>query len=176
MKKLPIHVKIIIGLVLGIAWAFASSALGWNQFTINWIDPFGQIFIRLLKFIAVPLVLFSIIDGVSGLNDTSALGRMGAKTLGLYLITTVSAITIGLLIVNFIAPGTRIDESQLIKNRISYELWVQNTPGAEIKDGKNLLADPTNQAIAQDLISRGQLNNEPQSVGDKLTLAQQQPR
>ena len=60
MKKLPLHVKIIIGLVLGIIWAFASSALGWNQFTINWIDPFGQIFIRLLKSIAVPLVLFSI--------------------------------------------------------------------------------------------------------------------
>ena len=96
MKKLPLHVKIIIGLVLGIGYAFVSSALGWNQFTINWIDPFGQIFIRLLKFIAVPLVMFSIIDGVSNLNDTSSLGRLGIKTLALYLITTVSSITVGL--------------------------------------------------------------------------------
>ena len=60
LKKLPIHIKILIGLVLGVIWAFISSAMGWNDFTINWIDPFGTIFIRLLKFIAVPLVLFSI--------------------------------------------------------------------------------------------------------------------
>ncbi|MEO1255679.1 MAG: cation:dicarboxylase symporter family transporter, partial [Bacteroidota bacterium] len=71
MKNLPLHVKIIIGLVAGVIYAFISSALGWNQFTINWIDPFGTIFIRLLKFIAVPLVLFSIISGISGLSDIS---------------------------------------------------------------------------------------------------------
>ena len=63
-----------------------------RQFTIDWIDPFGQIFIRLLKFIAVPLVLFSIISGISGLNDITKLGRMGGKTLGLYLLTTVLAV------------------------------------------------------------------------------------
>ncbi len=173
MKKLPIHIKIIIGLILGIGWAFISSALGWNQFTINWIDPFGQIFIRLLKFIAVPLVLFSIIDGVSGLNDTSALGRMGIKTLAMYLVSTVSAITVGLLIVNFIAPGTHIDEEQRIKNRISYELWVQNTPGVEVKDGKNLLDDPKNKGAIDQMISSGLPENQ-STVDEKLSLAQQQ--
>lgn len=91
MSKLALHWKIIIGLVLGIIWAFAASALGWNEFTKNWIDPFGVIFIRLLKFIAVPLVLFSIISGISELKDISKLGRLGAKTLGIYLITTISA-------------------------------------------------------------------------------------
>ena len=89
MKKLPLHVKIILGLVAGIVWAFVSSYLGWNEFTINWIDPFGTIFIRLLKYIAVPLVLFSIISGVSSLTDLSKLGRLSAKTLGMYLTTTV---------------------------------------------------------------------------------------
>ena len=69
LKNLPLHVKIIIGLVLGIIYALLSSYLGWNQFTLNWIDPFGEIFIRLLKFIAVPLVLFSIIAGISSLTD-----------------------------------------------------------------------------------------------------------
>lgn len=173
MNKLPLHVKIIIGLALGILWAFASSALGWNQFTINWIDPFGQIFIRLLKFIAVPLVLFSIIDGVSGLNDTSSLGRMGAKTLGMYLITTVTAITVGLLIVNFVDPGSHIDEKQRVKNRLSYEIWAQKAH-VEVKDGKNFLNDPRYSELVKDLRASGDLEAEQSQVEDKVALAQQQ--
>ncbi len=142
MRKLPLHWRIIIGLVLGIAYSFLSSYLGWNSFTINWIDPFGTIFIRLLKFIAVPLVLFSIISGVSGLPDPSKLGRMGAKTLGLYMMTTVTAVGLGLLLVNTLKPGNYIAEESRIKNRISYEIWVQETSGVSPLDGKNLLADP----------------------------------
>ena len=136
MKNLPLHVKIIIGLVTGIIYAFISSFFGWNEFTINWIDPFGFIFIRLLKFIAVPLVLFSIISGISGLRDISKLGKMGAKTLGFYLTTTVLAVGFGLLLVNLVRPGTHINEDQRIKNRISYELWAQSE-GIEVKDQKN---------------------------------------
>ena len=109
MSKLPLHWKIIIGLFLGIAWAFVSSALGWNDFTQNWIEPFGTIFIRLLKFIAVPLVLFSIIGGVSGLKDISRLGKMGGKTLLFYLLTTVIAVSLGLAFVNIIQPGKYMD-------------------------------------------------------------------
>ncbi|OEK05829.1 dicarboxylate/amino acid:cation symporter [Roseivirga misakiensis] len=142
MKKLPLHVKIMIGLLAGIIWAFASSALGWNQFTIDWIDPFGQIFIRMLKYIAVPLVLFSIISGISGLKDMSKLGRMGGKTLGFYLVTTVTAVGIGLLLVNIIQPGALVDEDSRIKNRLSYESWA-NSNGVEILDGKNFTNDPT---------------------------------
>lgn len=174
MKNLPLHVKIIIGLVLGIIWAFISSALGWNQFTINWIDPFGQIFIRLLKFIAVPLVLFSIIDGVSGLNDTSTLGRMGFKTLALYLSSTVIAITIGLLIVNFVSPGSHIDESQRNKNRIAYELWVQDTPGVEILDGKNYLDDPKYSALVEEMSSNQEAATDQKKVDEKVALAKKQ--
>lgn len=172
MKNLPLHVKIIIGLVLGIGYAFLSSAVGWNEFTINYIDPFGQIFIRLLKFIAVPLVLFSIIDGVSSLNDTSSLGRMGLKTLGMYLISTVTAITVGLLIVNFVDPGSHIDESQRVKNRISYELWAQDA-GVEVKDGKAFLNDPKYKSITDELIASGALE-EQRGVEDKVAVAQKQ--
>lgn len=142
MKKLPLHVKIMLGLVAGVIWAFVSSYLGWNQFTIDWIDPFGQIFIRMLKYIAVPLVLFSIISGVSGLKDMSQLGRMGGKTLGFYMMTTVMAVGIGLLLVNVFQPGKFIDEEQRVKNRIQYEKWVAATDGVEILDGKNYLSDP----------------------------------
>ncbi|MGK7389558.1 MAG: dicarboxylate/amino acid:cation symporter [Candidatus Cyclobacteriaceae bacterium M2_1C_046] len=150
-RKLPLHIKIVIGLVLGIIWAFISSALGWNQFTINWIDPFGTIFIRLLKFIAVPLVLFSIISGISGLTDISKLGRMGAKTLLLYLITTVTAVGIGLVLVNLVRPGDFIDENQRIKNRITYELWVKETTGVEPKDERRFLTDPAYADVVQEI-------------------------
>ena len=142
MKKLPIHVKIVIGLVLGIVWAFLSSFMGWNEFTIRWIDPFGMIFIRLLKFIAVPLVLFSIIGGVSGLRDVSKLGRLGWKTLLAYMTTTLLAVGIGLTLVNIVKPGTHIDDEQRIKNRLSYEVWLQENDIGATQDGLNFLSDP----------------------------------
>ncbi len=142
MKKLPIHVKIVIGLVLGIGWAFLSSLMGWNEFTIRWIDPFGMIFIRLLKFIAVPLVLFSIIGGVSGLRDVSKLGRLGWKTLLAYMTTTLLAVGIGLTLVNIVKPGTQIDDEQRIKNRLSYEVWLQENDIDATQDGLNFLSDP----------------------------------
>ncbi len=78
MKKIALHWQIIIGLILGIIWALLSSTFGWSEFTLNWIAPFGTIFINLLKLIAVPLVLFSIINGVANIGDPSSLGRMGA--------------------------------------------------------------------------------------------------
>lgn len=142
MKKLPLHWKIIIGLILGIIYSFIASFLGWKKFTLDWIDPFGTIFIRALKFIAVPLVLFSIISGVASLPDPSKLGRMGAKTLIAYLITTVAAVGIGLLLVNTLRPGDYIAEDQRIKNRIKYEVWVKQTPGVEILDDKYYADDP----------------------------------
>ncbi|MTI40979.1 dicarboxylate/amino acid:cation symporter [Fulvivirga lutimaris] len=159
MKNLPLHTKIIIGLVAGVIWAFLSSYLGWNEFTINWIDPFGTIFIRLLKYIAVPLVLFSIISGVSSLTDVSKLGRLGGKTLGMYLTTTVIAVGVGLLLVNVVKPGTFLDEEQRIKNRISYEKWVQDTPGVpQPKDGRNFLNDPELRSKVEEVISQKELD------------------
>ena len=155
MKKFPLHVKIIIGLVAGVIYAFVSSALGWNEFTINWIDPFGTIFIRLLKFIAVPLVLFSIISGISGLSDISKLGRMGAKTLGFYLLTTVIAVSLGLLLVNTVKPGTHLDEEQRIKNRISYELWA-DAEGVEMKDRKDFLVNPKYADLVEEMSGQSQ--------------------
>jgi Na+/H+-dicarboxylate symporter len=150
MRKLPLHWKIIIGLILGIIYSLISSYLGWNKFTQNWIDPFGTIFIRLLKFIAVPLVLFSIISGVSGLPDPSKLGRMGLKTLIAYLITTITSVGVGLFLVNTLVPGSYINDAQRTKNRIKYELWVEQTDGVEILDGKNFLLDPANITLVED--------------------------
>ena len=114
--------------------------MGWSEFTINWIAPFGTIFINLLKLIAVPLVLFSIIAGVAGIGDPSSLGRMGGKTLLAYLATTLLAVGLGLVLVNIIQPGTLVDDDTRIDNRISYELWAQSK-NIPIKDGVHFLED-----------------------------------
>jgi Na+/H+-dicarboxylate symporter len=150
MKKLPLHIKIIIGLALGIIWAFISSYLGWNQFTIDWIDPFGTIFIRVLKAIAVPLVLLSIISGVSSLTDINKLGKLGLKTIVFYLMSTVLAVGIGLTLVNLVKPGKFVNEDQRVKNRIKYELWVSENPDVpQPKDGRSFLKEQQ----YQDLVS-----------------------
>jgi Na+/H+-dicarboxylate symporter len=140
MKKMALHWKIIIGLVLGAIWALLSSWLGFTDFTLDWIMPFGTIFINLLKLIAVPLVLFSIIRGISSLNDTSKVGRMGFKTILLYVGTTMLAVTIGLLIVNTVKPGKQISEETRIQNRLAYEVWA-NEKGYRLKDTVRLLED-----------------------------------
>ena len=130
----------MIGMILGVIWALISGYAGWNDFTVDWIDPFGVIFINCLKFIAIPLVLFSIVSGVASLGNVRQLGRIGAKTLGLYLLTTVTSVTIGLSLVNLIKPGTTSLENT---NRLRYEIWA-HSEGIEINDGKNELkhADP----------------------------------
>jgi len=151
-KKLALHFRIIIGMIVGLIYAFASSYFGWNEFTMNWIDPFGTIFLRLLKFIALPLVLFSIISGISGLTDISKLGRMGAKTLAFYLVTTVFAISLGLLLVNVIKPGEFLEHSQRVKNRMHYELWVEQTAGVQKLDQYSFIADPDYIEIRNDVI------------------------
>lgn len=140
MKKLALHWKILIAMMLGVVWAVLSGKFGWNDFTQDWIDPFGTIFINGLKLIAVPLVLFSIITGVAGMGDPSKLGRIGAKTLLMYLLTTVMSISIGLVLVNLWKPGVQSDEGTRINNRLQYEIWAEQN-GVEIKDGKNLLAE-----------------------------------
>jgi Na+/H+-dicarboxylate symporter len=104
-KKLPLYAKILIGMALGLVWGLSASALGLTDFTKDWIKPFGTIFINCLKLIAVPLIIVSLIDGVSNLSDVSKLSRIGGKTIGLYMLTTVFAITLGLILVNIIQPG-----------------------------------------------------------------------
>jgi len=173
MKKLALHWKILIGMVLGIIWALLSSTLGWSSFTINWIDPFGTIFINLLKLIAVPLVLFSIISGVANIGDPASLGRMGGKTLLIYLVTTVMAISLGLLLVNTIKPGKLIDEQSRIDNRISYEIWA-DSQGHQIKDGINYLQDPAFFERAKEISELTHAELKDASVSDKLENASKQ--
>lgn len=151
MKKLPLHWQIIIGLLLGVIWAVLSGYLKFSQFTINWIYPFGEIFIRLLKLIAVPMVLFSIIKGITDLGDIKRLGSIGFKTLGIYLMTTIIAVSIGLLVVNIIQPGKFIDQNQRVENRIKYEKWVESNPNIpKPVDGQCFSCDAENSSVLTD--------------------------
>ena len=109
MKKLALHTQIIIGLVLGLVFGLVVIKTNIpNSFTLDFIKPIGTIFINALKMIAVPLVLSSLIVGVSNLGDVSKLSRIGGKTIAIYLCTTVLAITIGLVLVNVFQPGTSL--------------------------------------------------------------------
>ena len=173
MKKLALHWKIIIGMVLGIIWALISSYMGWSSFTIDWIDPFGIIFINLLKLIAVPLVLFSIISGVANIGDPTSLGRMGGKTLILYLLTTVLAISLGLLLVNVVKPGELVDEQSRIDNRINYEIWA-DSQGHEIKDGISYLKDPAFFERAQEISKLTKSELKEVSISDKVEAIEKQ--
>lgn len=111
LKKIPLHTKIIVGLVLGLIFGLVVIKTSIpNSFTLDYIKPVGTIFINALKMIAVPLVLASLIVGVSNLGDISKLSRIGGKTIITYLCTTVLAITIGLILVNIFQPGTSLPE------------------------------------------------------------------
>ncbi len=111
MKKLALHWKILIGMALGVLFALLCAQFSWGkEFIVDWIKPFGTIFINLLKLIAVPLILGSLIKGISDLKDISKLSKMGFRTIGMYLVTTVLAVSIGLAIVNIIKPGSFISE------------------------------------------------------------------
>ena len=109
-KKLALHWQIIIGLVIGLGYSLIATLQGWVDFTNDWISPFGKIFINALKLIAVPLVLVSLIVGVASMNNIRTLGKMGGRSIVIYLSTTVIAITIGLGLVNLVQPGKFMSE------------------------------------------------------------------
>lgn len=116
MGKLALHWRILIGMTLGVVFALILSNFSWgSEFIKDWVKPFGNIFINALKLIAVPLILASLIKGVSDLKDMSKLSKMGLKTIGLYIGTTVIAVSVGLMIVNLIKPGDSITEETRIE-------------------------------------------------------------
>lgn len=136
MKHLPLHWKIIIGMILGVIFGLIAISMGWDQFTSDWIKPFGTIFINLLKLIAVPLVFASLIKGVASLSDISKLSRIGSKTIALYLVSTVLAVITGLLIVNTLQPGKHFSEEKRIefKEKYASKTEVKMQAAAQVKD------------------------------------------
>ena len=134
MKNLALHWKIIIGMVLGVLFGIFGSQISWgSSFISDWIKPFGTIFINLLKLIAMPLILASLIKGVSDLKDISKLSKIGGRTVIIYLCTTVLAVIIGLFLVNTISPGSTINENTRNELMISYKSEAEKKQSAAEK-------------------------------------------
>ncbi|MCC9166022.1 dicarboxylate/amino acid:cation symporter [Pontibacter harenae] len=135
MRKLALHWQILIGMALGVLWGFFASSVGLVDATIDWIKPFGTIFINLLKLIAVPLVLVSLITGVASLSDISRLSRIGSKTIGIYLMTTVIAVVLGLLLVNTFKPGNAFsaEKREEFKEQFAATTTQRSTDAASVE-------------------------------------------
>jgi len=168
MPKLALHTQVIIGLLVGVVYAWLSIRYNWNQFTLDYVKPFGDIFINVLKLIAVPLVLFSIISGVASLGDPAKLGRLGIKTLVTYVVTTMVAVVVGLVLVNIFKPGAAVDDGLLQANRIRYELW-RDASGVPALDDIHLAQDPANAALVERI--QGEEASSNAWVSDKLNKA-----
>jgi len=118
---MELHWQILIGMVLGILFGFGMTYPDWGRnFVEDWINPFGTIFVKLLKLIAIPLILASLIKGISDLKDISKFRNIGLRTIIIYICTTVIAITIGLLLVNVMQPGEGISQETITKLTETY--------------------------------------------------------
>lgn len=117
---MALHWQIMIGMIGGVLFGILASFLGWSPIVNDWIKPFGTIFINLLKLIAIPLILVSLIKGIVDLHDISKFKTMGLRTFGLYILSTVIAITTGLTMVNIIQPGESVSEGTIAGLSSSY--------------------------------------------------------
>lgn len=109
--RLAMHWQILLGMLTGVLFGFLAVRFGGEKLTIDFVKPIGTIFINALKLIAIPLIITSLIKGVSDLKDLTRLSKMGGRTVLLYLLTTVVAVTLGLIIVNVVKPGKMINEA-----------------------------------------------------------------
>ena len=120
MKSLALHWKILIGMLSGVTFGFIMLEVGGADFVASWIKPIGTIFVKLLKLIAVPLILASLIKGISDLKDISKFASIGLKTIIIYALTTVIAISIGLILVNTLNPGDGVSAETISKLTETY--------------------------------------------------------
>ncbi|MFI3280965.1 MAG: dicarboxylate/amino acid:cation symporter [Rikenellaceae bacterium] len=145
MKKLPLYIKILLGMVLGVIAGLIGVELGADKFISDYIAPVGSIFIKLLKMVAVPLVLISLIKGVTGLGEIKNLSTLGVKTLLIYVGTTIVAISIGVAAACLVRPGSifpsekaaelrELYQSEVVEKSISADAVAQNSPLSLVVD------------------------------------------
>jgi len=120
-QKMPLHWRILIGMLAGLLGGFMLLQFEYGkQLTFDWIAPIGKIFVNLLKLIAIPLILASLVKGVSDLKDIAKFKSIGLRTIGLYILTTIFAISIGLLSVNILQPGAGVSQETVHKLEQTY--------------------------------------------------------
>ncbi|PKQ60328.1 dicarboxylate/amino acid:cation symporter [Labilibaculum filiforme] len=123
-KRLPLYVKILVGMAFGIIAGLIAVYFEFSKFTNDWIKPWGVIFLNLLKLIAVPLIFVSLVKGISSLSNISKLSRIGIKTISLYVLSTVIAVSFGLLLVNAIEPGNTFPDHKKIELQEKYHATI----------------------------------------------------
>ncbi|TVR72425.1 MAG: dicarboxylate/amino acid:cation symporter [Marinilabiliales bacterium] len=126
-NNLPLWGKIVAGMGAGLVWGMMAVIFDWSQFNEHWIKPFGTIFLNMLRLIAVPLIFVSLVKGMASLTDIGKLSRIGLKTLGFFMASTVVAITVGLLIVNVMKPGHAFPDSRRAEMQEQYAASVGAT-------------------------------------------------
>jgi len=115
--KLPLHWKMAIGFVAGLAlgltaYATSGADAGWVQWLTTWItNPAGQLFLRLIFMLVIPLLFSALVVGIAEMGDVRSLGRVGWKTLGYTVLISSIAVVIGLLLVNWLQPGSGVDRA-----------------------------------------------------------------
>lgn len=143
-KRIPLYLQILIGMAIGLVWGMIAVKFNLENLTIRWIKPWGTIFLNLLKLIAVPLIFVSLVKGISGLSNINKLSSMGLKTLSLYIVSTLVAITIGLVLVNLIQPGNTFPAEK--------QAEYQEKFGASIFDKQSAAEDFTEQSPLQFIV------------------------
>lgn len=160
--KLPLYIKILIGMILGIVFGIIFISSGWNSsIAKNWITPFGDIFMRLLKLIAVPLVFTSLISGIGGLGNITSLSKLGGRTFLTYIGTTILAISIGIILVLTIRPGEVINQETQERLKTAYsstaEVTAQNAATIDDQSPLQFLVDMVPENAFQALSSNGDM-------------------
>jgi DAACS family dicarboxylate/amino acid:cation (Na+ or H+) symporter len=122
---MKLHNQILLGLVLGIVVGVLAHSLAPDSTVVGWVagkalGPLGQVFLRWMRMTVVPLVFASIVLGVAGLGNTRTLGRLGALTLGYFVLSTAAAAALGLTLVNLVRPGARLEAATRTELVASY--------------------------------------------------------
>ena len=135
-RQLPLYTKILIGMLAGITIGYLFVLADQPTLVSNWIQPWGTIFIRLLKLIAVPLVFLSLIKGIAGMKNIRRLSGLGFKTISIYIATTFFAVLLGLGMVNLVKPGRMISAEQTAQYKEKFNVNVQPDQIEAIKHSK----------------------------------------
>ena len=122
---IPLYAKILIGMLAGVLIGIAALTFQQTGFVNNWVRPWGQVFIRLLQLIAVPLVFVSLVKGVIGLSDIGKFSRIGIRTIILYLLTTAFAVTVGMSLGLVVRPGQFVDRQTVVSMQENYKSVVE---------------------------------------------------
>ncbi len=126
MKNIPLYLQILIGMLLGVVWGLVAVNFHIEAINDDWIRPFGTIFIKSLKLVAIPLVFLSLIKGITSMSDMAKLSSIGGKTIVFYTATTVVAIAMGLIVANSFKPGNTFPPEKRAELLAKYSKKTEN--------------------------------------------------